>query len=42
MHSYIGSGVNRLRPIIPKAVLYSLNTVSVSGDDSSVGDESRS
>ena len=41
MHSYIQSGVNRLRQIIHKAVLDSLNTVSVGGDDSTLGDESR-
>jgi len=42
VHSYIRSGVNRLRQIIHKAVLYSLNTVWVGGDDSTQGDESRS
>ena len=42
MHSYIRSGVTRLRQVIYKAVLYSLNTVSVGGDNSTLGDESRS
>jgi len=42
VHSYTRSGVHRLRQIIHKAVLDSLNTVSVGGDDATLGDESRS
>jgi len=42
VHSYIRSGVDRLRQIIHNAVLYSLNTVSIGGEDSMLGDESRS
>jgi len=41
MQSDVRFGVNHLRQIIHKAVEYSLNTVSVAGDDSTLGDESR-